>query len=524
VCVRTRNGEAFVVRWTRRGSPRGSRTVSAVCVCVCVCVCVGLTSSIAHSVSSAAAPTLLTRSSMSMWQERYESYRLLHRLENSSLGSGMTRMELNLPIPRRPRRTPLQYWRLGCAWLHRTFFSRVRSKLTLYAAILEGPLLAVLIAWTLRAGSNGEYQFDSALHIPSYLFLSVVVAMFFGLTSAATEILRDRPLLRRERNCGVFIAGYLLSKAAVMSLLALFQCALYLLVGNAILGIHDVFLPFLITMVLTALVGISMALFVSSLVRTERTALNTVPLLLVPQILLAGAMIPFGEMNPIIPWMAQRSDAKGQLLPGRVPLLSELCPIRYSYESMLLEQSLRNPYARERGFMVQELERLKALPRLNKAELDRLRLLRACLPLFDNLEVSDSAQAKEMLRGIRRFALNPRSSTADFEKFIEEIMAAAAGPDAQRRRWPLAAFFVNNRIDGLRLQAEAWRLDKDDASVQPIFLAKQRPLPVLGESAGKQVLLDWQTDTTNINTAVLLLMSAALLLASGISLRIQTRM
>jgi len=52
VCVRTGNGEAFVVRWTRRDSPRGSHTVqqcvcwthledsiSSVCVCMCVCVC-----------------------------------------------------------------------------------------------------------------------------------------------------------------------------------------------------------------------------------------------------------------------------------------------------------------------------------------------------------------------------------------------------------------------------------------------------------------------------------------------------
>ena len=54
-------------------------------------------------------------------------------------------------------------------------------------------------------------------------------------------------------------------------------------------------------MVLTAFIGISLSLMVSSLVRSERTALNIVPLLLVPQILLAGALIRFEEMNEFCP-------------------------------------------------------------------------------------------------------------------------------------------------------------------------------------------------------------------------------
>ncbi|MCB5521062.1 hypothetical protein LIP81_21565, partial [Erysipelatoclostridium ramosum] len=73
------------------------------------------------------------------------------------------------------------------------------------------PVLALLISVTLRASSSPEYTFATALHIPSYLFLATIVAMFFGLTGAASEVLKDRALLKRESNAKVFVTGYVLA-------------------------------------------------------------------------------------------------------------------------------------------------------------------------------------------------------------------------------------------------------------------------------------------------------------------------
>ena len=87
----------------------------------------------------------------------------------------------------------------------------------LYTMLLEGPVLALLISMTLRASSSPEYTFATALHIPSYLFLATIVAMFFGLTGAASEVLKDRALLKRESNAKVFVTGYVLAKALVLT-------------------------------------------------------------------------------------------------------------------------------------------------------------------------------------------------------------------------------------------------------------------------------------------------------------------
>lgn len=205
----------------------------------------------------------------------------------------------------------MQLWRLFRIWAVRTFLGRVRSRMGLYTMLLEGPVLALLISLTLRASSSPEYTFATALHIPSYLFLATIVAMFFGLTGAASEVLKDRALLKRESNAKVFVTGYVLAKALVLTGLSAVQSALFLWVGNAILEIHEMFLIYLGTMTLTAFIGVSLSLLVSVFAKTERAALNMVPLLLIPQILMAGAIVHFDEMNQFIPWSAHRTDEHG---------------------------------------------------------------------------------------------------------------------------------------------------------------------------------------------------------------------
>ncbi|MFN7342043.1 MAG: ABC transporter permease, partial [bacterium] len=107
-------------------------------------------------------------------------------------------------------------------------------------AFLEAPILAALIAITLRSSPTGAYQFSTALHIPAYLFLSVTVAMFLGLTNSATEILRDRAVLRRERNCNPGGLSYVIAKFLALGIVAAVQCFFYLVVGNHFLEIEGV--------------------------------------------------------------------------------------------------------------------------------------------------------------------------------------------------------------------------------------------------------------------------------------------
>ena len=417
-----------------------------------------------------------------IWQDRYENYSFRQRLQNSEI---TPQLEEEKPIPKLPHRSLIELWRHFIIWIARTLLARVRSRLGLYTMLLEGPLLALLIGGTLRAASERDYTFYKALHINEYLFLSLVLAMFFGLTDAACEILRDRPLLRRESNYKIFVPGYLLSKVLVLTGIAATQCALYLLVSNWILEIYSMYWIHLAVMVLTAFVGISISLMVSAFARSERMALNIVPLVLVPQILLAGAVIKFEQMNDVTPtlpnWsIVQNISEKFARLRHRVayqdskthnietkpiPLIAELCPLRYAFEMIFVAQSSLNLWERESLIITELRDELKEY-----GSEEELRFIqRAALSL--NAIVLNEDDAENELRRIRKAALKQKPSSLDK---LDERQEALIGNEIAR---PLEFFYSNLTVNEIRQGIKSARKDARINESRGFFLAPRQARP-----------------------------------------------
>ncbi|MDB4480676.1 ATP-binding cassette domain-containing protein, partial [Akkermansiaceae bacterium] len=220
------------------------------------------------------------------WQERFENHCVMDHL--SLPKPSPIADELDLPTaddqvaaPEPPAHGRRQKWMIFKTYLARAAKSKFRHRGTFNSILLEAPLLAGLIGLTLRASPDGSYQFHSALHLPSYLFLAVTVAMFFGLTNSATEVLRDRPILRRERNCRPHPILYLSSKFSVLILTVAVQSAVFIAVAHQILDLRHMFWNHLGWMILTGSCGTALALMVSVISRSERTALGSIPLILV---------------------------------------------------------------------------------------------------------------------------------------------------------------------------------------------------------------------------------------------------
>jgi len=55
--------------------------------------------------------------------------------------------------------------------------------------------------------------------------------MFLGLTNSADDIIRDRPVLQRERNIKVRLSYYVISKTITLGFFALIQCVLFVLIA-----------------------------------------------------------------------------------------------------------------------------------------------------------------------------------------------------------------------------------------------------------------------------------------------------
>src|SRR5437870_12588121 len=105
--------------------------------------------------------------------------------------------------------------------LRRSFLSKLRNRANLIITIGVSPVLALLIATLLSYSGNGTYDFASAYHIPTFLFLGLIVAMFLGLSNSADDIIRDRPVLQRERNIKVPLSYYVGCSALNLGVLTL---------------------------------------------------------------------------------------------------------------------------------------------------------------------------------------------------------------------------------------------------------------------------------------------------------------
>lgn len=407
------------------------------------------------------------------WQERLESQRLIQKVAESEsqvqtqLGD-MPRADDNMPVPvPRPRRN-MDHFRLFRAHLSRSFLTKFRNRGTFYCTILEAPLLAALIAITLRASAEGSYAFSSGLHIVTYLFLSVTVAMFLGLTNSATEILRDLPVLRRERNTRYGTGLYVTSKCFTLSLLAAIQCAIYVSIGHYFLEIKEMWLSHWMWMSTTAICGTAIAMFISAIVKSERAALSSIPLLLVPQLLLAGALVPFGEMNRGL--FVGGDDARDD---GAEPVPAMFMPLRYAFEGIVLAQATENPFEKERRRIQARINELKekTIPTdyskeenyLTDDEAERISILTSGLTRLYAAEALDQEGAAQLSHKIANLSLY-----GTFEE-LEAFNIYIGEPDESE---PVQSFFQNERAELLVRRSEMNRVDMHSDKDRSLFLAE----------------------------------------------------
>lgn len=337
------------------------------------------------------------RFSPDYWRDKYEAYRLMKDVQQPSTPREAA------PPPPAPirRREPIRLWEEWHQFvvlLKRAFISKLRNPANLLTTILEAPLLALLTGAVLRYSESDTYDFASAFHIPTYLFLSLVVAMFLGLTNSVDDIIRDRPVLMRERNLDVRLIYYVLAKALTLAAFAVIQCALFAWIGNWLLAVRGGFWIVFVAMFLTTGSGVAIGLVISSLVSESKTGILIIPAVLIPQIILSGALIKYEEMNKnldfvysIQQWVNRHPDSA---MPARsdlqVPLICEFMPTRWSYEALVFAQAKLNPLTRRQELIQDQINKLVLEKHPTPAQEDRLEDLKDTLAVLSGLEAADA--------------------------------------------------------------------------------------------------------------------------------------
>ncbi len=208
--------------------------------------------------------------------------------------SGLKRdMQVNAPAKRRPSVTDaLRQW----ATLARRYMEVLgRDKFNLLILFGQAPIVAVLTYLVVAADAPRDFPF----------FVLALVAVWFGTSVAAREIIRERAVYNRERMVNLGLLPYVGSKLLVLSLIVGVQCVLLFgtlklfdLAGLTKLPAWPEWLfgfPQLLVMIVTGMVGIALGLFISAIVKTSEMATSLVPLILIPQILFSGLVgVPTG--------------------------------------------------------------------------------------------------------------------------------------------------------------------------------------------------------------------------------------
>jgi ABC-type multidrug transport system ATPase subunit len=219
----------------------------------------------------------------------------------------------------------------------RTFIKRnITRKLAdrQYMAInlLEAPLLAFILGYISKFSDNGVYSFAMNKNYPVFLFMSVVVALFIGLTVSAEEIFRDRKILEREKFLDLSRLSYLISKVNFLFALSAIQSLSFVIVANSILEVRGMLFQQWIVLFSTACFGNLLGLNISAGMRTAVSIYILIPLILVPQLLLGGVMIRFDDLH--------KSISKKIY----VPVVGDIMVTRWAYEAMSVEQFRSNRF------------------------------------------------------------------------------------------------------------------------------------------------------------------------------------
>jgi ABC-type multidrug transport system ATPase subunit/uncharacterized tellurite resistance protein B-like protein len=218
--------------------------------------------------------------------------------------------------------------------------AKIHNRQYMIINLLEAPVLAFILAFIVRYFNvddsvNVGYVFGKNINLPAYLFMSVIVALFMGLTVSAEEIIRDRKILKREAFLHLSRSSYILSKISILFMLSAIQTLTFVLVGNYVLEIKGMLLHHWFILFTTSCFANLLGLNISSGFNSAVTIYILIPLLLIPQLILSGVVVKFDKLNPAIGNTAT------------VPLVGDLMASRWAFEAAMVSQFKDNGFERE---------------------------------------------------------------------------------------------------------------------------------------------------------------------------------
>jgi ABC-type multidrug transport system ATPase subunit len=268
-------------------------------------------------------PTDTRRISPEDWSALYKAEKNEEKLER-----GTTIPEINFKTPNKLKQF--------IVFTKRDIFSKIADRQYLIITLLEAPILAFFLAFLIRyfdeSVRENHYTLYENSNLPVYIFMSVIVAIFMGLTVSAEEIIKDRKILKRESFLNLSWNSYLMSKVFVQFAISAIQAIAFVLVGNTITGIRGMTYEYWLVL-FSCWTGANMlGLVISDSFKAVVTIYILIPILVIPQIILSGVIVRFEKLNPNIS------------SPVAIPFYGNFITARWGYEALAVNQFIYNKF------------------------------------------------------------------------------------------------------------------------------------------------------------------------------------
>jgi len=274
-------------------------------------------------------PTLSRKTSPDEWTEHYK------KLSTSDdkpayIPSELPKIQFKIP----------NWVKQLFVFVQRDVLSKLANTQYMIINILEAPILAALLSFIIKfynvdiANEAGYTLLDND-NLPVYLFMSVIVSIFIGLTVSAEEIIKDRKILKREAFLNLSWSSYLMSKVTILFVLSAIQALLFVIIGNSILEIRGMYFEYWLVLFSTWVSSSIMGLVISDSFKTVVTIYILIPFLVIPNIILSGIIVKYEKLNPAVS------------SPSSIPIYGEIILARWAYEALAIYQYKENRFQKQ---------------------------------------------------------------------------------------------------------------------------------------------------------------------------------
>jgi ABC transport system ATP-binding/permease protein len=174
--------------------------------------------------------------------------------------------------------------------LHRNTRLLLSDRRTLAMAAVQSVLIGGLMGYAFGNFGSGQERVNAENALLLLLGLS---AIWLGCNAASKEIVGELAIYRREHDINLSTAAFIGAKYVVSGVFTVLQLAVvYVLAAALAEGIPGNRLEQFLLLTIGGMAGTGMGLVISAFANTRDQATTIVPLALVPQLILAGVLVP----------------------------------------------------------------------------------------------------------------------------------------------------------------------------------------------------------------------------------------